>query len=190
MRRPRSLGWVALWGLLAVGTAALAAGVLTAVDAPAVPGAAEPTQDPLVGPDYYASGAAVCGLLDSDDLAMATGRTYQEGFTPGISPAFFGIPGITKCAYLSEGAGAVETGVVYSYADIVFERAREYAEGVAGVRDVDGVGDAAFYALDELVVLADDHLVAVLFPGDHVEPDTHRLERARRLAATMIGRLR
>lgn len=183
--------WALTGTLLALAAlaAAVATGLLTQrLGEPAT----EPSpRDPLVGHGYYSSAAAVCELLTPDDLELVTGRGYQEGFPPTVSPAFLGIPGVSKCAYRSQsGGGAVETGVVYAYADKVFERARQYAQDYGDPRNVTDVGTAAFYGLDELVVLTGDKIVAVVFPRDHVEPDQNRLVRAKRLARKMMERLR
>lgn len=151
---------------------------------------------PLVGDDYYASPTAVCGLLDGDDLAIALGRGYHDGVVPGMTPAFAGVPGITKCAYPREdGQGGLEIGVVYAYAEQIYTEVREQAVQRADDPDdvvaVD-VGDEAFYdpVSSEMYALADGNIFAVVVGRGELERTEDRLERYRRLVETAIGRLR
>lgn len=159
--------------------------------------------DPLVGPEYYASPQAVCGLLTAEDVELALGYPYQEGIDPGIYPVFSRIAGITRCGYLPAAqAGEHEVrpvflGVVYAYAEQVFEDAKQRAEdmtesGEGEVINVEDVGTDAFWdpVAAHLLVLVDDKLVGVHVPASHGEPVEQRVERARRLAEKAIGRLR
>lgn len=174
----------------------------------------------LAGDAYYASPIAVCDLLDGDDLALALGRAHHDGVVPGITPAFAGVPGITKCAYPREdGRGAVQTGVVYAYAEQIYAEVREQAaqravgaaepddaddpedghaergdadaRGDEGIVDVDA-GDDAFYdpPSGEMYVLADGNIFAVVVGRGELERTEDRVERYRRLVETAIGRMR
>lgn len=155
--------------------------------------AGEAARDPLVGEAYYASPTAVCTLLDADDLAMALGAAYQRGRPPGgVTYAFAGLPGVTKCYYppASEGVGSVEVGVVYAYPEQVFAERRDRLGDRAVA--VDGVGAAAVWDRDghELLVRADGRLVGISVPATVAWRERELIERARRLAETAIGRLR
>lgn len=148
--------------------------------------------DALIGPDYYASTAAVCGLLEPDDLTMALGREFSQGVEPDIAdPAFGGITAIVRCRYPSpEGAGAT-VGVVYAYAEQVFERRKAQMRDLDEVTEVDDLGDEAFYghAGRELLVLVDDTMVGILTPIISASVDD-RIELATRLADKALERLR
>lgn len=189
-RRPRRrtvVGLIAGALLLSLAGASLAIADRRALESD--PGAAK---DPLRGPDYFASAAAVCGLLSPEDLGLALGYAYREGFEPDLTyPAFAGITGVTKCAYGQEDErGTVALGVAYAYADQVFRQTRERVVNLGGFQELPGLGSAAMYsaASGELVALADGKIVALLVPVNS-EPEPMRIERARRLAETVIGRL-
>lgn len=147
----------------------------------------------LVGPDYYASAVAVCALLSPDDLAMALGHDYSRGFEPDISySAFAGIPGMTRCAYVEEeGSSAVAIGLVYAYAEQIFEQRRGYVGDMGEVTEVESVGDEAFYAeaASEMVVLADDKVIAIIIPVTSAPREEDRIELAKRLVDKVIARL-
>lgn len=182
---------------IVIGALAVAA-VLVVTVAVVVPAPWESAGDPhagiddvLIGPDHYASAVAVCGLLEADDVELALGASYPRVFEPDFSYAgFAGIPGITRCVYVGQ-AGAVALGVVYAYADQIFTQRKSFLSEVGEVTDVGDVGDDAVYshAAGELVVLADDHLVGVKVPVTAAVREDDRIERARRLAATVIERL-
>lgn len=175
-------------------------GVLLAVGVVAVVGSwgdeaqspAEAT-DVLVGPDYYASAVAVCALLSPEDLSLALGYGYSQGFEPPLTyPVFLGISGLTRCTYVQDGGlSAVSIGVVYAYAEQVFEQRRDVLEERGDVTDVSGVGDEAFYgeAAGELLVLADGKVVVAQTPGTSASRDEGRIELTRRLAAKAVARL-
>lgn len=151
------------------------------------------TEDPLVGPDYYAASAAVCTLLDPGDLELALGAAYEEGLDPGGATfSFAEIPAVTTCFYpaATEGYGSVEVGVVYAYAEQVLHEHRQRL-GDRAV-DIDGVGEEAVWDRDgrELLVLAEERMVGVSVPSTASWRERDLIERARRLAETAIGRLR
>lgn len=186
--RRRLLTAASLAALLAVVAVVLAT---SGFDGGWVAGADE---DPLVGHDYYASPAAVCKLLSAEDLELALGAAYEEGVEPGgMTYSFAGLPGVTKCFYAPEQQehGSVELGVVYAYADQVF---REHVErrGEERIRQLSGPGDRAAWdeAAHELLVLADDKVIAVSVPTTSSWHEGDLLERTRRLAEKAVGRLR
>lgn len=151
------------------------------------------TDDPLVGPDYYAASAAVCTLLDPGDLELALGAAYEEGLDPGGATfAFAEIPAVTTCFYppATEGYGSVEVGVVYAYAEQVLHEHRQRL-GDRAV-DIDGVGEEAVWDREgrELLVLAEEKIVGVSVPATASWREGDLIERARRLAEAAIGRLR
>lgn len=149
------------------------------------------TDDPLVSDTYYASSEAVCALLDPDDLELVLGFAFQEGFEPdAIYPAFAGTPGITRCTYLrGDGSEVVNLGVVYAYADQVFEDRVERYRELGEVKELEGLGRRAVWieAGNNLLVLTDDKVVGVI-PPTGSEHDA--IERARRLAEKAIERLK
>lgn len=144
----------------------------------------------LVDPNYYGSTAAVCGLVTPADLELALGYRFLDGVEPDITRApFQGVPGMTKCVYLRErGAGFVGVGVVYAYAEQIFEETRERWAAQGDVENVRGLGTSALWSQGGLMVLEDDKLVAVLPPIESSE--YLRIERARRIAKKMMDRLR
>lgn len=151
----------------------------------------------VVGPNHFASGAAVCSLLTPDDLAQALGYRYEEGVEPELSNAFVGLPGITKCAYEAQGsytetgAGLVQTGVVYAYAEQILEEAVQRGKEAKRFQTIDGSSRPAYWDSQgkELVVLAEGKLIAVLVPSSGIEPESNVIERAHRLALKAIERL-
>lgn len=147
--------------------------------------------DPLIPHDYYASGAVVCALLTPEDLALATGYEYREGSeAPVYTSAFAAIPGITRCKYDSEAGGPVHLGVVYAYAEQVFEERQEFYATLGEVQELSGLGTRASWASapKQLLVLTDDKIVGVLLPTS-TDSEAIRIERARRLAEKAIERL-
>lgn len=181
-RRPRLL-----LAFAALAVAVVAGGLLAAYVGPG-----QADDDPLVGPDYYASPSAVCTLLSVEDLELALGVPYEEGLDPGNSSfSFAGVPGMTQCFYppVGEGYGSVEVGVVYAYAEqVLTEHADELGDRA---REVTGVGDRAVWDTqgNELFVLADDKIVAVSIPATSAWYEADLIERSRRLADVAIGRL-
>lgn len=151
----------------------------------------------LVSPNHFASGAAVCSLLTPDDLAQALGYAYEDGVEPELSNAFVGLAGITKCAYEAHGnytetgAGLVQTGVVYAYAEQILEEAVQRGKTAKRFQKIDGSSPPAYWdsQAKELVVLAEGKLVAVLVPSSGIEPESNVIERAHRLALKAIERM-
>lgn len=150
--------------------------------------------DPLVSPTYYTNPLAVCSLLGSQDFELVLGDTFQQGVALSAHhPAFAQIPGITKCGYLSEDeTRVVALGVVYAYADQLFDDAKQRAKERKGLEGVEAVGSEAFFdrVSGELLVLTDDKVVGVIVSQGYVEADRDRIERARRLAEKAMERLR
>lgn len=150
-------------------------------------------EDPLIGPNHYASAEAVCELLTPEDLGFALGYVYEDGIEPPVTwPALFGNPGMTRCLYMTEGQGETVTlGVVYAYADRVFQDAVDRFDQEGNVTDVPGLGRRAVWTQTprQLLVLTDDKFVALNLPMAYMT-EAEQLERARRLAEKVIGRLR
>lgn len=182
----RRLGWLVIAvGLLAI----LAAAVAVAAERHEAEDAAEQ----LVGHDYYATPAAVCGLFDSDELRFALGYTYSEGFEPPLDyPVFAGIPGVTRCTYTArETVEAFSVGVVYAYAEQLFDDRLERNEEIGDVEEVDGLGDRATWshAPQELMVLTGDRIL-LIHPPQQFPSHEERMERTHRLAEKALERLR
>lgn len=148
--------------------------------------------DPLVGHTYYANPAAVCELFEPGELELALGHPYLQGIEAPIdTPSLTLMPGIVRCFYSSaHGAGFVATGVVYAYAEQVFDRTlKARAERDIPTVEVDGLGDRAVWSGGDLLVLVDDKLVGVALA---IETPTERDQfvLTRRLAEKAIERLR
>jgi len=182
--------------LLAVAVVAILVGSVTAWVGSA--GGGDGTdQGPLVDPNHFAAGAAVCSLLTPNDLAQALGYAYEDGVEPELSNAFVGLPGITKCAYeaignyTETGAGLVQTGVVYAYAEQILEEAVRRGAKANRFRKINESSLPTYWdsQAKELVVLSDGKLVAVLVPSSGIEPEMNVIELARRLAIKAIERM-
>lgn len=149
--------------------------------------------DLLVGPSYYANPAAVCGLLDPQDLEVALGRAYGKGFEPPLDyPVFTGMTGIVRCTYPAKQAQETfSLGVVYAYADQVYDDRVERNARSGEVREVSGLGERAVWSdvPKELMVSTGDKLVAVHLAASGESEERH-IERLRRLAEKAIERLR
>lgn len=202
-RSTDSRSWVfraltALLALSAVAVATIGAGIVTGT---LTPGNADETtdgstpgsdEDALVGPNHYASALAVCALIDPEDLEIAFGYPYHEGFEPPVTyPVFASIPGVTRCTYLEQDRREVANlGVVYAYAEQVFQDAVERSDGLGEVTDVADLGDRAVWTdtPPQLLVLIDDKMIALTVPQQL--RDGEKVELARRLADKVIGRLR
>lgn len=150
--------------------------------------------DLILPPDYYASSPAVCGLVTRTDLRAGLGRVFAEGVDPGLTNTFADMPGTTKCRYPTaekEGTPFMEVGVVYAYADEILaavERRRKPYQSST----VPGLGEKALWYPEagELLVKADDKILGVYLPAELFETAPEVRERARRLAARALERLR
>ena len=145
-------------------------------------------------PDYYASSPAVCTLLSAADLRAVLARRFGTGEDPGITNTFADMPGVTKCRYPraeKEGTPHLEIGVVYAYAGQIFDDV-EKGRARRRVADIPGLGDRArwYPEAHELLVLDGDKIFAVAVPAEVLEWDREVRERARRLAARALERLR
>lgn len=183
-----------LVGLLALLLGTAVAGGLVLIDAFERSDAEEVdgSDHALFGRDYYANPAAVCGLLDPDDLELALGFPFAPGFEAPIdTPALTLMPGIVRCYYPSEeqSGGWVAVGVAYAYAEQVFNRTAEAREERNfDHRRVAGIGDGAFWSGGDLLVLTDGKLVGVHIAG-HFTLEEDRLEQTRRLTEKVLERL-
>lgn len=151
------------------------------------------SDDPLVGRSYYANPAAVCGLLDPQDLEVVLGRAYGEGFEPPLEyPVFAGMTGVVRCTYSArESSEAFSIGVVYAYADQVYDDRLEQNEKIGEVSELSGLGDRAVWsdAPKELMVDTGDKVVVAQL-ADSTEAKEVHVERVRRLAEKALDRLR
>lgn len=192
----RHAGRLRHWGLVGLLLAALGVALAGGMVAMQASGGqeAEAGPDPLLGPDYYASSEAVCALLDARDLELALGYQYSQGFEPPVThPVFATVPAVTRCTYVQEQRREdVSLGIVYAYAQQVFDDAVAHAEELGETQQVTIPGPAtrAVWTTTprQLLVLTDGKVVLLTVPAMPREGD--QVEAARRLAARVLGRLR